>query len=65
MPRRHFQADLQKAAESLSIAGITDVRPGDDDGEFTFMCMADGQKLQISALVPGRSLLSWLRSKTY
>ncbi|RMZ73781.1 ubiquitin conjugating enzyme [Pyrenophora seminiperda CCB06] len=49
MPRRHFQADLQKAAESISVAGISDVRPGDDDGEFTFMCMADGQKLQISA----------------
>ncbi|KAA8623455.1 hypothetical protein PtrSN002B_001609 [Pyrenophora tritici-repentis] len=54
MPRRQFQADLQKAAETISIAGISDVRPGGDDGEFTFMCMADGQKLQISALIPGR-----------
>ncbi|KAI0589173.1 ubiquitin-conjugating enzyme E2 Q2 [Pyrenophora tritici-repentis] len=52
MPRRQFQADLQKAAETISIAGISDVRPGGDDGEFTFMCMADGQKLQISALIP-------------
>ncbi|EFQ95379.1 hypothetical protein CFE70_006025 [Pyrenophora teres f. teres 0-1] len=52
MPRRQFQADLHKAAETISIAGISDVRPGGDDGEFTFMCMADGQKLQISALIP-------------
>ncbi|KAI4954846.1 hypothetical protein J4E86_006156 [Alternaria arbusti] len=52
MPRRQFQADLQKAAEGLSIAGISNVRPGGDDGEFTFMCLADGQQLEISALVP-------------
>ncbi|CAG5141127.1 uncharacterized protein ALTATR162_LOCUS870 [Alternaria atra] len=53
MPRRHFQADLQKAADGgVSIAGISDVRPGGDDGEFTFMCIADGQQLEISALVP-------------
>ena len=54
MPRRQFQTDLHKATESISIAGISDVRPGGDDGEFTFMCMADGQKVQISVLVPGR-----------
>lgn len=53
MPRRQFQADLQKAADSVSIAGISDVCPGGDDGEFTFMCIADGQQLSISALVTG------------
>ncbi|KAL6158616.1 hypothetical protein ACJQWK_04239 [Exserohilum turcicum] len=51
MPRRQFQADLQKAADGLSIAGISHVRPGADDGEFTFTCIADGQQLNISALV--------------
>jgi len=56
MPRRQFQVDLQKAAEGLSIAGISNVRPGGDDGEFTFMCLADGQQLEISALVPGKLL---------
>lgn len=54
MPRRQFQADLQKAADGLSIAGISHVRPGADDGEFTFTCIADGQQLNISALVTGR-----------
>ncbi|CAN9093488.1 unnamed protein product [Alternaria alternata] len=52
MPRRHFQADLQKAADGVSIAGISNVRAGGDDGEFTFMCIADGEQLEISALVP-------------
>jgi hypothetical protein len=54
MPRRHFQADLQKAAEGTSIAGISDVLPSGDDGEFTFMCVADGQQLQISVMIPGK-----------
>jgi ubiquitin-conjugating enzyme E2 Q len=54
MPRRQFQADLQKAADGVSIAGISSVRPGGDDGEFTFMCVADGQQLEISGLVPGK-----------
>ncbi|KAJ4371512.1 hypothetical protein N0V83_004730 [Neocucurbitaria cava] len=52
MPRRQFQADLSKAVEGVSIAGISDVQTGGDDGEFTFMCIADGQKLSISVLVP-------------
>lgn len=52
MPRRQFQADLQKAADGLLLAaGISDVRPGADDGEFTFICMADGQPLNVSALI--------------
>ncbi|KAH7383271.1 hypothetical protein BKA66DRAFT_92571 [Pyrenochaeta sp. MPI-SDFR-AT-0127] len=52
MPRRQFQADLAKAVEGVSIAGISDVQSGGDDGEFTFMCVADGQQLSISVLVP-------------
>lgn len=55
MPRRQFQADLSKAVEGVTIAGISDVQTGGDDGEFTFMCIADGQKLSISVLVPGMS----------
>ena len=54
MPRRQFIADLQRAIEAVPIAGVSDVRPGNDDGEFTFMCQADGQKLNISVLIPGR-----------
>ncbi|KAF3044281.1 hypothetical protein E8E12_003511 [Didymella heteroderae] len=52
MPRRQFVADLAAAVEGVSIAGISDVQPGGDDGEFTFVCVADGSALKISALVP-------------
>ncbi|KAF1944782.1 hypothetical protein EJ02DRAFT_452121 [Clathrospora elynae] len=51
MPRRQFQADLQKAVEAVSIAGISDVQKSDDDGEFSFMCLADGQQLKISVMI--------------
>ena len=53
MPRRQFQADLAKAVAGVSVAGISDVQAGGDDGEFTFTCLADGQKLKVSVLVPG------------
>jgi ubiquitin-conjugating enzyme E2 Q len=53
MPRKAFVADLQKAVEGVSIAGISHVETGNDDGEFTFTCVADGQKLKISVLIPG------------
>jgi ubiquitin-conjugating enzyme E2 Q len=55
MPRKAFVADLSKAVEagSGSIVGISEVQQGGDDGEFTFMCVADGQKLKISVLIPG------------
>ncbi|KAJ4982919.1 polymerase [Stagonosporopsis vannaccii] len=52
MPRRQFVADLAAAVEGVSIAGISNVRAGGDDGEFVFMCIADGCELQISALIP-------------
>lgn len=52
MPRRHFQADLAKAVEGVTIAGISDVQPGGDDGEFTFNLLADGQQLSVSVLIP-------------
>jgi ubiquitin-conjugating enzyme E2 Q len=58
MPRRAFVADLRKAVEGVSIAGISDVQTGGDDGEFTFQCVADGQTLQISALIPGMFMIS-------
>lgn len=54
MPRRQFVADLAAVVANVSIAGISDVQSGGDDGEFTFMCVADGQKLKISALIPGK-----------
>jgi hypothetical protein len=53
MPRKAFIADLQKAVAGVSIAGISHVETGNDDGEFTFMCLADGQKLKVSVLIPG------------
>lgn len=52
MPRRQFVADLAVAVDGISIAGISDVQPGGDDGEFTFVCVADGNALKISALIP-------------
>jgi hypothetical protein len=54
MPRRQFVADLQKAIESGPTAGLSNIQSGNDDGEFTFMCEADGQKLNISVLIHGR-----------
>ncbi|KAF2734289.1 hypothetical protein EJ04DRAFT_249130 [Polyplosphaeria fusca] len=55
MPRRAFIADLQKVIECVSIAGISDVEQGGDDGEFTFQCVADATSFQISALIPDLS----------
>lgn len=51
MPRKQFIADLQNACTGVSIAGVSDVAQGDDDGMFTFMCLVDGERLRISALV--------------
>lgn len=56
MPRKQFREDLGKAVEGAFVAGISDVQEGGDDGEFTFQCVADGEQLQISALIPGRCL---------
>lgn len=55
MPRRQFVADLAAAVECASVSGISEIQPGGDDGEFTFTCVADGQKFNVSALIPGES----------
>jgi ubiquitin-conjugating enzyme E2 Q len=52
MPRKAFVADLHKAVDGLSVSGISHVRTGADDGEFTFQCSTSGESLRISALVP-------------
>lgn len=66
MPRRQFQADLQKATDGLStIVGISNIQPGADDGEFIFTCMADGQPVKISALVTGTFTLSPYRVQSF
>lgn len=52
MPRKAFKADLDKAVAGVSIAGISNVEVGTDDGEFTFVCVADGNELKISCLIP-------------
>jgi len=56
MPRKAFIADLQKAVGGVSIAGISDVQTGNDDGEFSFVCLADGERLKMTVLIPGMSL---------
>ncbi|KAF2706345.1 hypothetical protein K504DRAFT_386416 [Pleomassaria siparia CBS 279.74] len=55
MPRRHFVADLNNAVEGTTVAGISDVQQGGDDGEFTFQCVSDGEKFKVSALIPDLS----------
>ncbi|KAF2020785.1 hypothetical protein BU24DRAFT_8388 [Aaosphaeria arxii CBS 175.79] len=52
MPRKQFVADLCKAVEGVSVAGISNVRHGDDDGEFKFMCLANGGNFEVSVLIP-------------
>lgn len=37
--------------DPLTSLGISHVEPGNDDGEFTFLCMVDGQHRKISALI--------------
>ncbi|KAF2449529.1 ubiquitin-conjugating enzyme E2 Q2 [Karstenula rhodostoma CBS 690.94] len=52
MPRRQYIADLKKAEEGVSIAGISHVQTGGDDGEFTFLCFANDKPYKFSALIP-------------
>ncbi|KAF2493350.1 hypothetical protein BU16DRAFT_465013 [Lophium mytilinum] len=54
MPRKAYIADLQQAVGGLSIAGISDVQVGGDDGEFTFRVknVANGDTMELSALIP-------------
>ncbi|KAF3006869.1 hypothetical protein E8E13_010886 [Curvularia kusanoi] len=52
MPRKQYVADLAAAAAGTLIAGISNVCPGDDDGEFTFACIAEGDEIKVSALIP-------------
>ena len=52
MPRRQYITDLKKAEEGVAIAGISHVKTGGDDGEFTFLCFADGKQYKFSALIP-------------
>ena len=56
MPRKAFITDLQKAVGGVVIAGISDVQPGNDDGEFTFLVKSatNGGTLELSALIPGK-----------
>lgn len=57
MPRRAYIADLQRATAGLSVANISNVKQGSDDGEFKFECVVDGTPLTISALIAGTSSL--------
>ncbi|KAF2642519.1 ubiquitin-conjugating enzyme E2 Q2 [Massarina eburnea CBS 473.64] len=53
MPRRQFIADLQRVSDaSVSIAGISNVRPGDNDGDIQITCAVDGEPHELSILIP-------------
>jgi ubiquitin-conjugating enzyme E2 Q len=39
-------------ASLLTVTGISHVKTGDDDGEFTFLCFADDKQYKFSALIP-------------
>lgn len=57
MPRKAYIADLKRLSTdpASAIDGISDVRSGDDDGEFRFKVTSSGasQPYDISALIPG------------
>lgn len=57
MPRKAYIADLKRLSTdpTSAIDGISDVRSGDDDGEFRFKVTPSGasQPYEISALIPG------------
>jgi hypothetical protein len=57
MPRKAYIADLKRLSTdpASAIDGISDVRSGDDDGEFRFKVTPSGtgQPYEISALIPG------------
>jgi ubiquitin-conjugating enzyme E2 Q len=54
MPRRAYIADLQQLSNGSTVEGISNVRPGDDDGEFRFKISppGEGASYEISALIP-------------
>ena len=56
MPRKAYQADLKNAGKGVDLPGITQVRSGDDDGEFRIKITPEaGSPFEISALIPGKS----------
>ena len=63
MPRKAFIADLQKAAENLHIAHLSDLKAGEEDGTITFRFhpgqnTSSSDSVKISAIVPGKSFIS-------
>lgn len=54
MPRRAYVADLQRLNSDSGVASISNVRSGDDDGEFRFTISPAGEdaRYEISALIP-------------
>ena len=54
MPRRAYIADLQRLGGDSGVAGVSNVRAGDDDGEFRFTISPSGESAsyEISALIP-------------
>jgi ubiquitin-conjugating enzyme E2 Q len=54
MPRRAYIADLQRLGAASGVDGISNVRAGDDDGEFRFIIAlaSEDASYEISALIP-------------
>ena len=52
MPRKQYKADLGIAVQGAGVVGISDVQDSNGDAEFTFQCVANGEKLKISAMIP-------------
>jgi hypothetical protein len=59
MPRKAYIADLKQLSSSTAndIDGVSDIRSGDDDGEFRFKVAGEGSQYEISALIPGRQYI--------
>jgi ubiquitin-conjugating enzyme E2 Q len=63
MPRKAYIADLKQLTSAADIEGISNVRSGEDDGEFCFKVEdAIGSLWEISALIPGKKQVKTLHT---
>ncbi|KAL9125179.1 MAG: hypothetical protein Q9217_005574 [Psora testacea] len=52
MPRKAFVADLQEAIKTFQRANISNIKPGEDDGQINFDYQHNGASTEIVALIP-------------
>ena len=59
MPRKAFVADLQEAIELIEISGVSGLRPGGEDGTFTFShkVSSTSPDVTVQAMVLGTTTL--------